>query len=101
MMNEFTLPLRVSWRRGLQVRGLADLKARLGPGRRCYALFHPCLPDEPLVFVHVALLPNVSGVLGEMAGRNRGVPVVTVSVVAVTGDLLFLVKRGDRSACSN
>lgn len=42
-----------------QVRGLSDLKARLGRGRRCYALFHPRVPHEPLVFVHVALLPQV------------------------------------------
>jgi len=42
-----------------KVRGLSDLKARLGRGRRCYALFHPRAPNEPLVFVHVALLPKV------------------------------------------
>ena len=43
-----------------QVRGLGDLKIRLGPGRRCYAFFHPCVPHEPLVFVHVALLPEIA-----------------------------------------
>ena len=33
----------------------ADLRGRLGPGRRCYAFLHPAMPDEPLIFVEVAL----------------------------------------------
>ncbi len=40
------------------LRSLADLRTRLGPDRRCFAFFHPSLQDEPLVFVHVALLSN-------------------------------------------
>ena len=28
-----------------------DLKNRLGDDRRCYAYFHPRMPDEPLIFV--------------------------------------------------
>ena len=41
------------------LQSLNDLRIRLGPGRRCYAFFHPALPDSPLVFVHVALLTNI------------------------------------------
>ena len=56
-------------------RRFSDLKTRLGPGRRCFAFVrharsfdphsnintrrtqvHPTLPEEPLVFVHVALV---------------------------------------------
>lgn len=37
------------------MKSLEDLRSRLGPGRRVFALFHPLLPDKPLVFVHVAL----------------------------------------------
>lgn len=48
------------------MRSLSDLKARLGKGRRCFAFFHPCLPGEPLVFVHVALLPEVAGSMAEI-----------------------------------
>jgi malonyl-CoA decarboxylase len=33
----------------------ADLKNRLDWDRRCYAFFHPSMPDEPLVFVEIAL----------------------------------------------
>eukprot|EP00752_Nemacystus_decipiens_P007555 g6749.t1 len=47
-------------------RSLAELKARLGEGRRCFAFFHPCLPDEPLVFVHVALLPEVASSMADI-----------------------------------
>ena len=32
-----------------------DLKNRLDSDRRCYAFFHPAMPDEPLVFVEIAL----------------------------------------------
>lgn len=38
------------------IRGWGDLKNRLGPDRRCYGFFHPRLPNEPLIFVEVALL---------------------------------------------
>jgi len=32
-----------------------DLRRRLASDRRCFAFFHPQLPDEPLIFVEVAL----------------------------------------------
>ena len=33
-----------------------DLRSRLRPDdRRCFAFFHPAMPDEPLIFVEVAL----------------------------------------------
>ncbi len=37
--------------------GWDDLRRRLQPDRRCFAFFHPQLPDEPLIFVEVALVP--------------------------------------------
>lgn len=39
---------------------IAELKRRLGNGRRCFAFFHPSIPDEPLVFVHVALMKEIA-----------------------------------------
>lgn len=36
--------------------GWDDLRRRLQPDRRCFAFFHQQLPDEPLIFVEVALL---------------------------------------------
>jgi len=32
-----------------------DLRNRLDTDRRCYGFFHPRLPDEPLIFVEIAL----------------------------------------------
>ncbi|EGF82801.1 hypothetical protein BATDEDRAFT_86257 [Batrachochytrium dendrobatidis JAM81] len=36
------------------------LKQRLGPGRLCYCFFHRGIPQEPLTFVQVALVNEVS-----------------------------------------
>lgn len=48
-----------------------DLKNRLDNDRRCYAFFHPRMPDEPLIFVEVALVrglaTSVQGLLDEDA----------------------------------
>ena len=41
------------------LQSLNDLRTRLGPGRRCFAFFHPALPQKPLVFVHVSLLQEM------------------------------------------
>jgi len=38
-----------------QIQGWRDLRRRLEGDRRCYAFFHPALPDEPLVFIEIAL----------------------------------------------
>ncbi len=43
-----------------RVRSLAELKRRLHDGKRCFGLFHPTLPDEPLVFIHVGLTTELS-----------------------------------------
>jgi malonyl-CoA decarboxylase len=40
---------------------IIELKRRLGRGRRCFAFFHPSVPDEPLVFVHIALVKELAG----------------------------------------
>ena len=37
-----------------------DLRNRLDTDRRCYAFFHPRLPDEPLIFVEIALVKGLS-----------------------------------------
>ena len=39
---------------------LEDLKRRLAADRRCFAFFHPALPDEPLIFVQVALVEGLA-----------------------------------------
>jgi malonyl-CoA decarboxylase len=39
----------------------ADLKNRLDSDRRCYGFFHPRMPDDPLIFVEVALTDHLAG----------------------------------------
>jgi malonyl-CoA decarboxylase len=43
------------------IKSWADVKNRLDSDRRCYGFFHPRLPDEPLIFVEVALLHDMAG----------------------------------------
>ncbi|HLN23205.1 MAG TPA: malonyl-CoA decarboxylase [Patescibacteria group bacterium] len=43
------------------IQGWQDLKNRLDYDRRLYAFFHPRMPDEPLIFVEVALVKGMAG----------------------------------------
>ena len=43
-----------------RIRTWRDLKNRLDSDRRCYAFFHPRMPEEPLIFVEVALVQGMS-----------------------------------------
>lgn len=43
------------------IQGWDDLKNRLDSDRRLYAFFHPRMPDEPLIFVEVALVRDMAG----------------------------------------
>ena len=43
-----------------QIRSWDDLKSRLANDRRCFAFFHPGMPDEPLIFVEVALVSGIA-----------------------------------------
>lgn len=43
-----------------QIQGWHDLRRRLESDRRCYAFFHPALPDEPIIFIEVALTRGLS-----------------------------------------
>ncbi len=42
------------------IQGWRDLRRRLEADRRCFAFFHPQLPDEPIIFIEVALTRNMS-----------------------------------------
>jgi malonyl-CoA decarboxylase len=44
-----------------EIDGWEDLRRRLADDRRCFAFFHPALPDEPLIFVEVALTRGLAG----------------------------------------
>ena len=44
-----------------QILDWEDLQRRLEADRRCFGFFHPSLPDEPLIFVEVALCKGLAG----------------------------------------
>ncbi len=48
------------------IRSWKDLKNRLEDDRRCYAFFHPSMPNEPLIFVEVALVSGISTNIHEL-----------------------------------
>ncbi len=49
-----------------------DLRRRLHPpDRRCFAFFHPAMPDEPLVFVEVALTAAIPGSIQALLAEDR------------------------------
>jgi CoA:oxalate CoA-transferase len=59
--------------------GWDDLRRRLASDRRCFGFFHPGLPDEPLIFVEVALTNEISGkitpiIRAPMPGEDRAEP---------------------------
>lgn len=41
------------------IQGWDDLRSRLRENRMCFAFFHPAMPDDPLVFVEVALTSGI------------------------------------------
>jgi len=43
-----------------EIQGWNDLHRRLEADRRCYAFFHPALPDEPIIFIEAALTHGMS-----------------------------------------
>ncbi|SFR60062.1 malonyl-CoA decarboxylase [Yoonia tamlensis] len=49
-----------------------DLRRRLyPPDRRCFAFFHPAMPDEPLIFVEVALTADIPGSIDALLSEGR------------------------------
>jgi malonyl-CoA decarboxylase len=55
------------------IRSWQDLKNRLGDDRRCYAYFHPSMPDEPLIFVEVALVNGIADNVHELLDEDAPV----------------------------
>jgi malonyl-CoA decarboxylase len=53
--------------------GWDDLRRRLAQDRRCFAFFHPALPDEPLIFVEVALVRGVADRVQPLLDRSAAI----------------------------
>lgn len=49
-----------------------DLRRRLQPAdRRCFAFFHPSMPDEPLIFVEIALTRGIPSSIQDVLSEER------------------------------
>jgi malonyl-CoA decarboxylase len=61
-----------------------DLRRRIEPeDRHCFAFFHPVMPDEPLIFVEVALSKGVPGSVQEVLAEDRDTLTETQADTAV------------------
>ena len=56
-----------------EIRSWDDLKNRLDSDRRCFAFFHLRMPDEPLIFVEVALVKGLAGNVQELLDEDAPV----------------------------
>lgn len=56
-----------------RVRSWQDLKNRLDSDRRCFAFFHPCMEDEPLIFVEVAFVKGLADSIQRLLDQNAPV----------------------------
>jgi malonyl-CoA decarboxylase len=55
-----------------EIRDWDDLRRRIDPAdRRCYAFFHPAMPDAPLIFVEVALTETTPGAIAPLLAEER------------------------------
>lgn len=49
-----------------EIQGWDDLRRRLMKDRRCFAFFHPAMPDEPLIFIEVAFVQGLADDIGPL-----------------------------------
>lgn len=57
-----------------EINGWDDLRSRLREDRRCFAFFHPALPNDPLVFVEIALTDSLPSALAPLLLQEREKP---------------------------
>jgi malonyl-CoA decarboxylase len=67
-----------------------ELQRRVAPtDRRCYAFFHPKLPDEPLIFVEVALTQAIPASVDVLLAKDR----VALSAEAATTAVFYSISN--------
>lgn len=65
------------------IKGWADVKNRLDSDRRCYGFFHPRLPDEPLIFVEVALVDELAGAIMPLLDESAAASDLSTATTAI------------------
>ncbi len=65
------------------IKSWADVKNRLDSDRRCYGFFHPRLPDEPLIFVEVALVDELADAITPLLDESAAASDLTKATTAI------------------
>ena len=64
-----------------EIQGWDDLRRRLAEDRFCFAYFHPVIPDEPLIFVEVALVEGMADAIKPLLDTPPAPPVLADTAV--------------------
>jgi malonyl-CoA decarboxylase len=56
-----------------EINGWSDLRRRLDADRRCYGFFHPALPNQPLIFIEIALVHGLPAKVQPLIDPNAPV----------------------------
>jgi malonyl-CoA decarboxylase len=80
-----------------RVQDSRDLERRLAEDRRCYAFFHPELPDEPLIFTEVALTHGMSSNVEPLIAPEA--PIVESSTAAARSFIRSTAVTRGSEAC--
>jgi malonyl-CoA decarboxylase len=65
------------------IKSWADVKNRLDSDRRCYGFFHPRLPEEPLIFVEVALVDALSDCITPLLDESADAANLSTATTAI------------------
>ncbi|WP_296508528.1 malonyl-CoA decarboxylase family protein [Rhodoferax sp.] len=65
------------------IKSWSDVKNRLDSDRRCYGFFHPRLPDEPLIFVEVALIDSLADCITPLLDESADAVDLTAATTAI------------------
>ena len=65
------------------IKSWSDVKNRLDSDRRCYGFFHPRLPDEPLIFVEVALMDALADSITPLLDESTDAADLNVATTAI------------------
>jgi len=77
-----------------QIDDFEALRRRLAPpDRRCFAFFHPSMPEEPLIFVEVALTAGVPGSIANVLREDR-TPIAPEAATTATFYSISNCQRG-------
>ncbi len=76
-----------------EINGWDDLRRRLASDRRCFAFFHPALPDEPLIFVEVALVEGLAGAVQPLLAQGMNEDVTRASAARADTAIFYSISN--------